>query len=55
MLRRYVLVVLLHAYIGVRILPALHAWSPAWLVTLAWLLVSAVVIDMAWSPRPRID
>jgi len=51
MLRRYVLVVLLHAYIGVRILPALHAWSPAWLVTLAWLLVSAVVMPLGFAAR----
>src|SRR5690349_1125852 len=51
MLRRYVLIVLLHAYIGARLLPALPAWSAAFLVTLAWLVVSAAVMPLAFAAR----
>jgi hypothetical protein len=51
MLRTYPLILLLHACIGWALLPALGAWTPAFVATLAWLVVSAAVMPLGFAAR----
>jgi hypothetical protein len=51
MIRPYVFTLLLHAYIGWRVLPALSPWSAAFLGTLAWLVISAAVMPLGLAAR----
>jgi len=46
--------ILLHAYIGWRILPALSPWPPAQALLSAVLVASAVLIPLGWLLRRRI-
>ncbi|HEY1328735.1 MAG TPA: metallophosphoesterase [Casimicrobiaceae bacterium] len=51
MLRSHTFILLLHLYVGLRILPALPTGSAPFVFTLAWLVVSAAVMPLGFAAR----